>query len=369
MSFQIRGNILYKYIYDDNISDIVIPYGVTEISMFCFSHNDNITSITIPNTVKRIKKFAIGNCHNLYKINIPDSVVIIDSYAFSDCTSLKYFFIPESVKFIGENIFKGCTGLKIIEISEKNPNYIIDNNILFSRNMTEIFSYLPSKTDSRYIIPDSVKKINASVFECCSNLREIIMTDSVEIIGSLCFCNCCNLEYIRLSNSLRDTGRMLFMDCKNLLLISMPSSFSADDNDTFTNCRNIKELEIFFDRFNINLNLKSSSHFTLSEIRKILRFFNSNNAEDAFKEIKKWEYKIQIALYMIDNYDFFKVYIRKNINKTVKYLIDINDINSMQKILPFRFLTKKNIHEFTEYALNNKNSSFYDLFLKLSSGY
>lgn len=367
MSFQIRGNILYKYIHDDNISDIVIPYGIREISMFCFSHNDNITSIRIPDTVRRIQKMAISNCHNLKKIEMTSSVVIIDSYAFADCISLEYFYIPESVKFIGENIFKGCMGLQKIEISKKNPNYIIDDNVLFNRDMTEIFSYLPFKSEKRYNIPNTVTKINASTFESCSNLREIIMTDSVEIIGSLCFCDCFNLEHIRLSNSLKNNGRMLFMECKNLSVISMPLFFSADDNDTFTNCRNIRELEIFCDKF--NLDLKSSSHFTLSEIRNILEFCNSSNPEEAFKKIKKSEYKIQIALCMINNYDFLKVYVRKNIKKTVKYLIDRNDIDLIQKILPFGFITEKNIDEFTEYALNNKNNDFYDWFLNLSLSY
>ena len=57
-----RGGILY--VGGVPATDVVIPYGVSEIKDNCFQSYDALTSVAIPDTVKRIGKQAFA--HNVY---------------------------------------------------------------------------------------------------------------------------------------------------------------------------------------------------------------------------------------------------------------------------------------------------------------
>ena len=67
------------------ITEMEIPYGVTEISYEAFS-----------------------DCTMLERVVIPDSVTKINAKAFYNCKSLSKIVIPESVKTLGEAAFRGC---------------------------------------------------------------------------------------------------------------------------------------------------------------------------------------------------------------------------------------------------------------------
>ena len=194
MGFEIQNNILKKYIADENGTDIIIPYGITEIGRFCFQDGHNIKNIAVPDTVRKIDRFAFEYCKKLVNIKIPLSVVIIEDYAFSYCESLEYMYIPESVKYIGDNIFNGCKNLQKIDISEKNPNYIIIDNVLFSRNMSNLLSYTISKTDKYYSVPEKVIRIGSSAFSG-SILENIYFPKSLNTIEHLAFSGCDNNSF------------------------------------------------------------------------------------------------------------------------------------------------------------------------------
>ena len=88
--FDRYSNPLYyaKHLYSDEdteITDLVIPEGVTSIGDYAFYYCSSLTSVTIPG-----------------------SVTSIGDYAFSDCSGLTSVIIPGSVTSIGDGAFRGC---------------------------------------------------------------------------------------------------------------------------------------------------------------------------------------------------------------------------------------------------------------------
>ena len=144
--------------WEDYINDIVEVYienGVTNIGWGTFSYHESLKYIYISDTVKRIEECAFSGCSSLESIVIPEGITEIPLGTFEDCSSLISIDLPNSIKTIGQLAFVGC-------------------------------SFLP------YIrIPDGATKIEMGAFARCSNLKQIVLPKSIKRIESVAF-NVCN---------------------------------------------------------------------------------------------------------------------------------------------------------------------------------
>lgn len=104
------------YLNNKLVTDLVIPYGITEIRKYAFSNFSSIKTVVIPNSVTTIGFAAFSSCTGLKQVKIPNSVTYIDSCAFAECTSLESIKLPNSITTINKNTFFLCSNLKSIEI-------------------------------------------------------------------------------------------------------------------------------------------------------------------------------------------------------------------------------------------------------------
>ena len=97
------------YVKNVEVTDLVIPEGITKINPYAFCNCSSITSVTIPSSVTEIGGYAFSGCNNLTNIVIPDGITIINSHTFFFCSSLTSVTIPSSVEIIGDWAFYGCS--------------------------------------------------------------------------------------------------------------------------------------------------------------------------------------------------------------------------------------------------------------------
>lgn len=107
------ANPLYyaEHLFSDEeteITNLVIPEGVTSIGSSLFENCRGLTSVTIPNSVTSIGRYAFDDCSGLTSVTIPNSVTSIGSSAFSGCSGLTSVTIPNSVTSIGYYAFHRC---------------------------------------------------------------------------------------------------------------------------------------------------------------------------------------------------------------------------------------------------------------------
>ena len=78
----------HLYLNGKEVTNLIIPDGMTSIRDYAFYWCSGLTSIAIPNSVTSIGDEAFSWCVGLTSIAIPNSVTSIGKYAFYDCSGL-----------------------------------------------------------------------------------------------------------------------------------------------------------------------------------------------------------------------------------------------------------------------------------------
>lgn len=204
----------------EDMENITIADSVTSIGDYSFQSCRSLAGVKLPEEVTLIGDCAFYLCDNLAEISLPDALKRIGHSAFNCCLSLNNIAIPSGVEFIGNRAFAYCINLPSIDVDENNGNYISLDGVLFNKDKTELMVYPSSKTDTEYVIPDTVEKIADTAF-MYANFQSVEIPDSVKSIG-----------------------HSSFYRCENLISLNLPASVEKLSNLSFNNCTYLQEINV-----------------------------------------------------------------------------------------------------------------------------
>lgn len=141
------GDFIGKY-YD---SQRIVYNDCTKVNIVGFNGiRDDVTSLVIPNTVINITLESLNNLTGMTSLTLGTNVQTIGESAFSGCSSLTSLVIPNSVTSIGNGAFLGSSSLTSLTLG--NSLITIGDNAFQNASPTLI------------VIPDSVTTINQYAF-------------------------------------------------------------------------------------------------------------------------------------------------------------------------------------------------------------
>ncbi len=342
LTFWAKSTSLEKNIFSDcdSLESVKIPEGISVIPSGMFSSCEKLKEVVLHNKLKTINDSAFADCINLSEIDIPSSVSSIGRYTFKNCKKLESVEIPSQVKKIDFSVFQNCISLKnvilgkntttvendsfngcesienveissnisaenllnVIKSSKKIKNITIntendhiscdENSVLFNKDKTELIRYPLGRTDSSYIIPDTVKRIRAIAFKGSTALTDITIPESVEYIGTNAFLDSgfykddanwdngflyigtnliavdsdkinaqcrlyskttlvasrvfekCNITSLDMSDNVKHINEYAFTNCDNLESVRLSSNLETLGTGAFYDCDKLKEIEI-----------------------------------------------------------------------------------------------------------------------------
>ena len=172
------------------------------------------TEITIEEGIKNIGANSFSD-RNMTKINLPDSLETIEKFIAQRSMKLISLKLGKNVNRISP-MFIYSSNISNIEIAEENPNYTIENNILYNKDKTKLLLVInPLRDLTKFEIPKGVKIIGDFAFHNQNKLIDVKIPESVEEIGNS-FNYCLSLTKIEIPNSVNKIGKGCFDYCTNL---------------------------------------------------------------------------------------------------------------------------------------------------------
>ena len=197
------------YVDNKEVTDLVIPEGITEIKNYAFNNCDQLTSVTIPQTVTTIGTNAFTNCGGITKLVAPTSA--IGKVPFTNLTSLEITDTIEkgavkpttitdikaltaanltTLKITGSQVsldtnqdFKGFTGIKTavvpancLALPDSVENLTVLNGGNIPENACQNFGSLTTLRIEDYMVGDKQRTIGAGAFSGCSRLANLAIT-------------------------------------------------------------------------------------------------------------------------------------------------------------------------------------------------
>lgn len=203
-------------IYDINESKKILYRKDTKEIINCYSKEENIN--LKEEDILKIGNHAFKQAVNAKNIILPDSLKIIGSEAFTNCKKIDEIKIGVNVDNINP-LFKYGNYSGKVTIDKGNPNYIIENDILYNINKTKLYTVLYN-IEGEFYIDENVEKIDQLAFHNQYRMTKVNIPKSVkEIENSFNYCN--GLTEINIPNTVEKINNSAFQQCKNLNRINI----------------------------------------------------------------------------------------------------------------------------------------------------
>ena len=128
-----------------------------------------------------LAQYSFNQAENAKTIILPDLLTTINASSFTNCGNIQEIKIGSNVSYI-HPLFKYVNYIGKVTIDSSNNSYIIENNILYSKDKKTLVNVLYA-INGKFEIDESVEKIETHAFHNQGQMTEVVIPDSVKKIG------------------------------------------------------------------------------------------------------------------------------------------------------------------------------------------
>ena len=272
-----------------DLKRVKLSPNMQEVPALCFTGDLELSEVIIPEGITKIGEGAFIMCSKLSWLEIPDGVKIIELGAFDHCSSLQSLYLPPSLNFMHIGALEGCPnsmaiigyensfaeyfcgqyGFRFYDLSKVDENIIInpagalsvresisESDLIvlpsYSRNpqntrkiiTTEQILTAQNLKSKRVILPERLRLIGGNGFKNNFYVESVDCPETLKSIGISAFAGDINLRRIKLNDGLEEINLNSFADCEKLSDIELPSSLKFLGARVFENCINLTEIKI-----------------------------------------------------------------------------------------------------------------------------
>lgn len=257
---------------------VSISETVTKIGNWAFEYNDFDQEITVPGNVKTVGNGSFFRCRNIPKITFEEGVESIGSEALEESMSADGILVlPSTLKSVGTNWLYRCSALEYrVTGTEEESLFFVgeDDGVLYRYNDEErstwaVVKYPTHQESLEYVVPEEVTAIDQQAFRYCQGLQKLTISDDCAVtVPSAAFTNTRIVE-INLGdsvtfpsgiNSLFESSSLLervtlpaevdcganfnfvYNGCSALQEATIPASITAINDNAFNNCTSMGSL-------------------------------------------------------------------------------------------------------------------------------
>ncbi|WP_019679183.1 leucine-rich repeat protein [Ruminococcus flavefaciens] len=209
-----------------------------------YAQVDNM-SFTIQNGKAELTSFSSVNAE---EVTIPDTVkdcpvTSIESSAFLGCKKLRKIVLGKYMAEC-EGFSMDCENLEEIVVPEDNESLVMEDGILYTKDMKKVIA-CPAKTEKEdIVIPDEVESVGMAAFTHCASIKSVTIPDSVKEIWSYAFMFCEGLKSAKLPKDLEYVRANTFTGCSSLEKAELPEGLKYIELGAFSYCPVLKDINI-----------------------------------------------------------------------------------------------------------------------------
>ena len=180
--------------------------GTVTVGSYAFDSDTSLSSVNMRPELGRLTTIQAGAFATapIRELIMPDSLTEIGGGAFINNSQLVTVHIGAGVTAMDSAVFTGSNNLRNLTVSEDNPVYSAEQNVLYAAQSDglHLVLSLPTNTFTYYRVKDGTVQIDQQAFRNNGSLQRVYLPDGLKTISVGAFNNTSALEEVRFPDSL-----------------------------------------------------------------------------------------------------------------------------------------------------------------------
>ena len=213
----------------------------------------NLTDIVVPASIKDVSAYAFYNAQNLTSVTFEDGATNIGSYAFYGCTNLGAVTLPGTLETLGSYAFSGDANLTQVTVKDGEGSLTFGTQVFSGVKIEDLYmgkswttTATANSSDAPFYKKTSIMSLEIGgrttsipqyAFNGCTGIKDIHIPGSMTNIGTYAFYNCTGAQTVTFDEGAEDLtiAAYAFYGSNKVTSLNLPGNLTSLSYYNFVN--------------------------------------------------------------------------------------------------------------------------------------
>lgn len=185
------------FVNDTNLTDVVMPSGLTKIDDFAFEGCTSLRSIIFPGNKVAFGSGTFFRCTAIENVTLGGDWTTLDMKVFRWSKRLQYINLPAKMEKITN--MKSLKYLKEITVDVNNRTFTAIDGVLYDKGATTLLC-CPRNYGSYLTVPTGVLEVRWGAIGDCQNIKTVVLPTTLKLLSYREFADMQSLKQIVMKN-------------------------------------------------------------------------------------------------------------------------------------------------------------------------